>query len=821
MKNIQTSSSQISKENIFTSKANVLKYLKSKIHKSKIEKIYDFTISEWQESEDKINKSISKKFDSKIIVRSSAIGEDSLESTQAGNYASVLNVKSSSKKEIKKAIKFVIKSYVKKGNFNPKNQILIQNQTLNIITSGVIFTKTTDMGGPYYIINFEEGKSTVGVTKGSVNNTIKIFRETRFAQLQKKWKLLIESVREIESISKTNLLDIEFGITKSFEIVIFQVRPITSIKKIEKTKLDQKIKKTIYSLKKNYKKLKKSNHLHGKYTIFSDMADWNPAEIIGTNPGHLDYSLYDYLIMKKAWHHGRSKIGYHDVKRHGLMFKFGNKPYVDIRASFNSLIPDNIDEKLKENLMAYYLHNLSNNPQLHDKVEFEILFTCYDLSTDSRLENLVKYNFSKNEIKKIKFSLINFTNRIIENFPQILKKCSDLIKKMSQNRTFLLSQLNNSNKNPQKMLETADVLLKDCRNLGTTPFSTLARIAFIAIAIFRSLVNENYIDRNYFDSFMNSINTPLSEFQTDITAYYEKKISKKQFLKKYGHLRPGTYDITEMRYDKKNLFFDQIKFVKIKPSKIKKIQTEKISKILEEHYLKFLSIDFLSFVKNALVARESLKFEFTHNLSEAIELIAETGYKLGFTRNEMSYLDIKTILTSYKKFNQIKLKQYWRKKIEIQKKKMDINNFLILPPQITSEKDFEIIQYYLAKPNFVTQKSITANIVNLNNLEEIPNLKNKIILLKNADPGYDWIFTRNPAGLITQYGGVASHMSIRCAETGLPAAIGSGEILYERLLLSSKVLLDCKNQHIVILEHSVDDEYIEVQKILKTLGYIK
>ena len=187
----------------------------------------------------------------------------------------------------------------------------------------------------------------------------------------------------------------------------------------------------------------------------------------------------------------------------------------------------------------------------------------------------------------------------------------------------------------------------------------------------------------------------------------------------------------------------------------------------------------------------------------------------------MSYLDIKTILTSYKKFNQIKLKQYWRKKIEIQKKKMDINNFLILPPQITSEKDFEIIQYYLAKPNFVTQKSITANIVNLNNLKEIPNLKNKIILLKNADPGYDWIFTRNPAGLITQYGGVASHRSIRCAETGLPAAIGSGEILYERLLLSSKVLLDCKNQHIVILEHSVDDEYIEVQKILKTLGYIK
>ena len=120
MKNIQTS--QINKENIFTSKANVLKYLKSKIYKSKIEKIYDFTILEWQESEDIIIKSISKKFDSKTIVRSSAIGEDYLESTQAGNYESILNVKSSSKKEIKKP-----------APIPPKNLSKILEKTFSII----------------------------------------------------------------------------------------------------------------------------------------------------------------------------------------------------------------------------------------------------------------------------------------------------------------------------------------------------------------------------------------------------------------------------------------------------------------------------------------------------------------------------------------------------------------------------------------------------------------------------------------------------------------------------------------------------------------
>ncbi len=64
-------------------------------------------------------------------------------------------------------------------------------------------------------------------------------------------------------------------------------------------------------------------------------------------------------------------------------------------------------------------------------------------------------------------------------------------------------------------------------------------------------------------------------------------------------------------------------------------------------------------------------------------------------------------------------------------------------------------------------------------------------------------------------------MAIRCAELKLPAAIGCGEVLYEKLLDSSKIILDCGNQQITILEHEKDDEYIEEKKILKSLGYIK
>ena len=62
--------------------------------------------------------------------------------------------------------------------------------------------------------------------------------------------------------------------------------------------------------------------------------------------------------------------------------------------------------------------------------------------------------------------------------------------------------------------------------------------------------------------------------------------------------------------------------------------------------------------------------------------------------------------------------------------------------------------------------------------------------------GYDWIFTRNIAGLITKYGGANSHMAIRCAEYNIPAAIGCGIQPYERILKHATCLLDCQGKRL-------------------------
>ena len=78
------------------------------------------------------------------------------------------------------------------------------------------------------------------------------------------------------------------------------------------------------------------------------------------------------------------------------------------------------------------------------------------------------------------------------------------------------------------------------------------------------------------------------------------------------------------------------------------------------------------------------------------------------------------------------------------------------------------------------QKKVQSEIF-IHNIKIKKELENKIILIPNADPGFDWIFSHSISGLITIYGGSNSHMAIRSAEFGIPAAIGIGEIKFKDL----------------------------------------
>ena len=80
---------------------------------------------------------------------------------------------------------------------------------------------------------------------------------------------------------------------------------------------------------------------------------------------------------------------------------------------------------------------------------------------------------------------------------------------------------------------------------------------------------------------------------------------------------------------------------------------------------------------------------------------------------------------------------------------------------------------------FITDKRIHGGIKYYGDIKKISEIKNKIVLIENADPGYDFIFTYGIKGFISKYGGANSHMAIRCLELGIPAIIGIGEKIFK------------------------------------------
>ena len=124
---------------------------------------------------------------------------------------------------------------------------------------------------------------------------------------------------------------------------------------------------------------------------------------------------------------------------------------------------------------------------------------------------------------------------------------------------------------------------------------------------------------------------------------------------------------------------------------------------------------------------------------------------------------------------------------------------------IRSLEDLQIIPVHRAVANFVTNLIIVAPVAILDNhsspVENISNKRDVCFYLfstwiENADPGFDWIFSCGIAGLITQYGGINSHMAVRCSEFAIPAAIGCGEQTFNNLTKAKIAELDCEN-HIV------------------------
>ena len=778
----------------FGTKAETLERLAPVLTSAAILPQVRFSVADWHGDPQSVLKRISAApwAAQTLIVRSSATSEDSSSQSQAGKFTSVPGVEGIA--AVPPAVERVISSYA--GNDCDQDQVFVQPMLNDVAMAGVAVTREPSDGGPYFVINYDDcsGRSDV-VTSGAAGK-LKTFicLKSRQEGLPSQLQPIVDLLRELESLLDSDGIDVEFAVAKPGDhqgdrhgaLYLLQVRPLAHKQRLTDAEVTADAATEI--AQKVALLTKPHPYLHGNRSVYGVMPDWNPAEIVGLKPRPLALSLYRELITDSIWAYQRDNYGYKNLRSFPLLMSFHGLPYIDVRVSFNSFLPRDMRPDLAERLVNYYIERLLAQPTLHDKVEFEIIFSCYTLDLPERLLALSKHGFSAQDIGEITGLLRNLTNKIINNQDGLWvhdrEKVDELVERLPKIRDASIDKISR-----------VYWLLEDCKRYGTLPFAGLARAGFIATQFLNSLVTTGVLDRAGHAAFMSDLETVGSQIGRDFAG-----LTKDEFLGRYGHLRPGTYDILSPRYDEApDLYFDwsnrRQKHSNTPRFLLSVGQLRLIERLLKEHGIEHDILSLIHFIKGGIEGREYSKFVFTRSLSDALSLVKQIGEENGLSTEDCSFLDINDVRALYSESGSVAARL--KASVAEGKRRYNLTRRIVLPPLISAPDDAFAFHLPSIHPNFITKQCVTAPVSTIDDSPE--ELKDTILFVPSADPGFDWIFSRGIAGFVTQFGGVNSHMAIRANELAMPAVIGAGETLFGHWKRADKICLDCGNQQVQVV----------------------
>ncbi len=766
----------------FSTKAGTLASLQGVLQQARIAPLVSFTVGEWTQHREACLHEVQARLGAgPWIVRSSCSREDGATVSNAGAFLSLPNVDVAC---LADSVDQVVASY---GQAQRSDEVLVQPMLQAVLRSGVAFSHDPNTCSPYRVVNWSEGSDTAAVTGGSGG---RVWQQAAHSPLPATPEVapVLALLDELLNLFGDTPVDCEFAVTREADqevLWLLQARPLvlpgapeSSAQQAERLQsIERKISRGMQA----------HPFLMGQRTVYGVMPDWNPAEIVGIRPKPLALSLYRDLVTDSIWAYQRHNYGYRNLRSFPLMPHFFGAPYVDVRLSFNSFIPADLDEGLAGRLVDHYIDRLLAEPTLHDKVEFEIVFSCYTLDLPERLERLAEAGFSKAEREAIADSLRRLTNRIVHPKDGLWRGDASKLDTLNARREALQA----SHADP---LERIYWLLEDGKRYGTLPFAGLARAGFVAVQMLKSLVAVGVFSQADYDAFIGGVSTVSGQLARD-----RATLDRTTFLSRYGHLRPGTYDILSPRYDEApELYFDWTQRPPVpepvKPFALTLPQMREVVKLLEAHGLQPDPVGLFDFLQAGIELRELAKFCFTRNLSDAMALMTEVGAQHGIGPDDLAYCDVKV-------FQELHVAaadphDLLLRSIEQGKARHAETLKLSLPPLIAKPEDVWAFEWPETAPNFITQKQVTAPVVSCDDRDQ---LDGAIVCIPNADPGFDWLFAHKIAGLVTAWGGVNSHMAIRAGELGLPAVIGGGEVLYRRWSAADRLHLDCAGRHVEVL----------------------
>jgi phosphohistidine swiveling domain-containing protein len=763
----------------FSTKARNLEQLAGRLQTARCCEQIIVDQSLWRHNSEAIARDIANRWPAQLLaVRSSSGSEDGVDSSNAGAFLSLVNVNPEIA-EISSAIDRVFGSY---GAGQDEQEVLVQPMVEDVIISGVIMTRDLDTGAPYYVINYDDFSGrTDTVTSGGISKMTMVHRANPEALHSPRMRKLVEMAQELESVTGVHTLDIEFCACADLSVYVLQVRPVPASRSWLEIP-DATVAGALDNVRKRLKSiLGPMDGIAGDTTILGEMPDWNPAEMIGSTPRPLALSLYEYLITDRTWSAARAAMGYRDVP-HPLMLNFNGRPFIDVRLSFNSFLPKTLNPNLARRLVNHQIALLTKNKEWHDKVEFKVATTCLDFSFAERARELSSAGFSNDDIEELRSSLLDITRA------GLVGGRDALIRELGDTEPLLEDLLPPGTAGELSLIRTQ---LRKTIQHGSFPFAKLARHGFVGVLLLNSLVERDVLSQDEASRFMYGINTIATRLIHDMQDLARDQMPQDAFLKEYGHLRPGTYDITSWRYDERPELYLSHGAGHVLSKKISEDQfalsgeqKQRIDRLARDTGFDVDNDGLMQYIATAIFAREQAKFTYSRGVSDILSLLTQWGDKNAFSRDDLTYLNIHDL-------NSVEdLASHLRRQQVTARDAHHLTRMVRLHYLITEEADVDVVFPARGQPTFITNKSVTAPIKHLH-ANEGGNLDGKIIMIESADPGFDWIFSHNIAGLITQFGGANSHMAIRCAEFGLPAAIGCGERTFGELLSANVVELNC------------------------------
>jgi hypothetical protein len=532
----------------------------------------------------------------------------------------------------------------------------------------------------------------------------------------------------------------------------------------------------------------------GSSTVFGVMPDWNPAEMIGLSPRPLALSLYQKLVGESSWAEARARLGYRDARPDPLILSLGGRPFVDLRASLNSLLPATLDDKSGEAWVNSCLDMVRADRTLHDKIEFDVAITC--LAPDWELVRGRLCNAGVDP-ETFRTSLRQLTQSILSQEREPIDAQYESLSLMSFRRETIHSDTEVS---VALLCRRLAYLLNDCQALGLVSFAILARYAFISMNFLRGFLHVGIIDKACYDAYLLALPTVASEISNDLRA----EMPLEDLIARYGHLRPNSYEITSPNYASDpsrylRQHFASGELVRLSaPAEVLLAHREAIALSCRDLSLEVSPEALVDFISRSIVARERGKFEFMKSVNAILESAAQLGELLGLDREQVSFLSIGDLISLRAQSTVSADQAQLGRRAAYNEKRWHVTRAMHLPDVIVHTEDVSAFTLESWRANFITHKKVSGPLVWV---DETPyaDLTGAIVAIRASDPGYDWIFAHPIAGLITEFGGVASHMSIRAAEFGLPAAIGCGSVVFDSLQGVRHVELDALSEKIRLI----------------------